>query len=136
MMFYGKSIYTFRTMPPSSLQQNQSSKCNQCNKQHCSQGGCYNETVDESFLAVFRSLKLDVLAKVVTSVKRGIEQLMPDYVILSGFQGLQYQTSRIESHLMITVSQSQGEFQFCVQCTLSTIGNTLFLYFQISMKSN
>ena len=30
-------------------------------------------TVDESFLAVFRSLKLDVLAKVVTSVKRGIE---------------------------------------------------------------
>ena len=30
-------------------------------------------TVDESFFAVFRSLKLDVLAKVVISVKRGIE---------------------------------------------------------------
>ena len=30
-------------------------------------------TVDESFSAVFRSLKLDVLAKVVISVKRRIE---------------------------------------------------------------
>ena len=29
--------------------------------------------VDESFLAVFRSLKLDVVAKVVISVKRRIE---------------------------------------------------------------
>ena len=30
-------------------------------------------TVDESFFAVFRSLKLDVFAKVVISVKRRIE---------------------------------------------------------------
>ena len=43
-------------------------------------------TVDESFFAVFRSLKLDVFAKVVISVKRRIEQLMPDYVLL-GFLG-------------------------------------------------
>ena len=43
-------------------------------------------TVDESSFSVFRSLKLDVLAKVVISVSRRIKHLMSDNAFL-GFLG-------------------------------------------------